>query len=369
MAKGKDKKRLLRTTGRLIELLPNLLFLLLYGIAMLSPDLSPEKSQIPAFLNMAFCLFMLLLLLALIFYLIRRKWVYTAVYLGVVFLSWGYLWSYFPLNLNKGLSKERDLRVMTYNVEGFESRDSEGHLMATDVIAQYAPDILALQEANISPSALAKRQSVKRYFGEEYPYIRTYRSQMIASKFPILAEEEIEYGTATNGSIAYLIQHPNGKKILVVNNHMESYALKHSEKEKYKGFIKKIQLSKLLDHISEIKGRLGPHLNLRSAAARKVQQELGQLVDLYQPDLTIVLGDLNDTPMSYTYQKLRGGMRDSFRDVGCGLGVSYNDPWMPFRIDHLFYSGAATAKGGAIPKHRNASDHNPLIIDFDWKEN
>ena len=364
-----DRRQILKATGRLVELIPNLIFLVVYTLAMLSPIVSPLRTQIPAFLNMGFMVIGILLLLALVFYLIRRNWLYVAVYCCAIILSWGYLSSYFPINYSKGLKEERDLRVMTYNVEGFSERDAKDNTLATSVIHQYDPDILALQESNFYPQAVPDKAVIKRLIGTGYPYVYVYRSQTIASKYPIIAKEEIEYEGYSNGSSAYLVEHPNGKKILVVNNHMESYALLKSEKEKYKVYVKEVQLSKLKEHIREVKNRLGPHLNQRAMAARKVELEVRKIEERLRPDVVIVLGDLNDTPMSYTYYKLRDSRHDAYAEVGNGLGASYNDRWLPFRIDHLFYSGSARAIGGAIPQHKNASDHNPLIVDFSWVNN
>ena len=65
--------RLLNTTFRAIELIPNLLFIALYILAVLSPFISPLKTQIPAFLNLAYPLLLAGLLLLWLFYLLRRK--------------------------------------------------------------------------------------------------------------------------------------------------------------------------------------------------------------------------------------------------------------------------------------------------------
>lgn len=143
--------RLLNTTFRAIELIPNLLFIALYILAVLSPFISPLKTQIPAFLNLAYPLLLAGLLLLWLFYLLRRKWLYFGCYTLLFILSIGYIFSYFPIHSGKGLKKEYDLRVMSYNVQSFLSRDEAGTLLAPQLIKSYDPDILALQEANLYP--------------------------------------------------------------------------------------------------------------------------------------------------------------------------------------------------------------------------
>lgn len=357
---------ILRTTMGVVELIPNLLFWAIYAGAMLSPFISPTKTQIPAFLNLGFVLILAVLAFLWLFYLIRRKWGYFLVYTGVVFLSWGYIFSYFPINLGHNLNKVHDLRVMTYNVEGFIERGMGDKPLVPALIREYGADIVALQEANYYPDNAPQTQKIKRLL-KDYPYVHVYRSQSFASKFPIKAKEKIRYESYGNGSHAYLLEAPNGKKILVVNNHMESYSLVESEREEYKGYLRDLRLKDLPKQFMAVKRRLGPNLNQRAFAAECVHAELKDLQEKYQPDLTIVLGDLNDTPKSYTYHQLRSGMRDAYAETGLGLGVSFNDRWMPFRIDHLFYEGEAKAIGSKIPKYKEYSDHNPLIVDFNWK--
>ena len=152
--KGMRKERtirLLNTTFRAIELIPNLLFIALYILAVLSPFISPLKTQIPAFLNLAYPLLLAGLLLLWLFYLLRRKWLYFGCYTLLFILSIGYIFSYFPIHFGKGLKKEYDLRVMSYNVQSFLGRDEAGTLLAPQLIKSYDPDILALQESNLYP--------------------------------------------------------------------------------------------------------------------------------------------------------------------------------------------------------------------------
>ncbi|WP_363317170.1 endonuclease/exonuclease/phosphatase family protein, partial [uncultured Porphyromonas sp.] len=152
--KGARKDRtihLLNTTFRAIELLPNLLFMALYILAVLSPFISPLKTQIPAFLNLAYPLFLAGLVLLWLFYLLRRKWIYFGCYSALFLFSSGYIFCYFPIHFGRGLEKEHDLRVMSYNVQSFLGRDEQQQLLAPQLIKSYDPDILALQEANLYP--------------------------------------------------------------------------------------------------------------------------------------------------------------------------------------------------------------------------
>lgn len=359
------RQRILTSTTRVIELIPNLLFIAIYILATFSPFISPLKTQIPAFLNLSYPLWLLILLLLWLFYLLRRKWIYLITYTALALLSSGYIFSYVPIHFGKGLQEEHQLRLLSYNVQSFLGRDDNDKLLVPQLIKQYDPDIVALQEANVYPDQYPTNEWLATLFSQ-YPYRHTHKTQALISKYPIRLIDDIEYSSVHNGSCAYIIELPSGETLLVVNNHLESYSLNSAEKEEYKGYLKDLKLTDLPDQILKVKRRLGPQLNQRAIVATKVRKETAHLQQRYSPDATIVLGDLNDTPMSYTYQQLKNGMNDAYAETGLGLGISYNERLMPFRIDHLFYQGNLKAIGSSIPKYKSHSDHNPLIVDFRW---
>lgn len=355
-----------RHTTRVIELIPNLVFVGLYGITMLSPFVSPVKSQIPALFNLAFPAILAVLLFLWFVYLIRGRWIYFLFYTLLMLFSSGYILAYLPLNFGKRLSPRHDIRIMTYNVESFLERDKEDRLLAPQLIERYQPDIIALQEATIYPDQFPVDTKLSKLF-PDYPYVHIHRTQALLSKYPIAVKSPIEYKQSNNGSCSYIIKLPDNRELFLVNNHMESYSLKDAEKAEYKSYLRDLSLKELPRQLLKIKRRLGPSLNQRAANAETVERQLHKGIDKYHPDVIVVLGDLNDTPMSYTYSTLRNGLRDAYKDTGLGLGVSYNERLMPFRIDHIFYGGDVKVIGTEIPTQRRHSDHNPLIADFIWR--
>lgn len=369
--KEKQNASTLRKGTRIIWLLVNCAFILCYFVAMLSPYLSPRVSQIPAFLNLGFFLLLFLLIILWIYHLITRNWKYLVLYSVIILLSSGYILNYFPLHLGKKLTAERDLRIMTYNVMCMGEREkSSGERLAARFILEKGADIVALQEAYLFQKGMTNKEALVSLFGNQYPFIHSIKGkgQVILSKYEILYHDNIDYESLGNGSQAYILQLPNDKTMLLVNNHMESYMIREDELNKYKGYIKDFKIKQLPQQILEVKRRLGPKLNQRAYAAEVVKKEIINLVKSYEPDIVVVLGDLNDTPMSYTYQQMRGVYRDAFAETGFGISPSFNEPLMPFRIDHLFYDGPIRAVGSSLPTKKDYSDHNPLIVDFKWKK-
>lgn len=361
----------LRITKHIIEAILNLIFLVIWVIAMMTPYISPLKSQIPAFLNIAFAVILLIFVLVWVVYLVSRRWRYFFLYTIVAVASSGFLGVYFPIHFGKGLTNDRDLRVMTYNVAGFGfAMDDDGHTQAEKLIRAKDADIVCLQEGGLYFNYQMDYDFFKKAFGDKYKYINIQPELRltILSKYPILHSEEVKYPSQTNGTRMYILSLAGERTLLLVNNHMESYSLAKQEKDKFREYLKDFSVKNLPKQMLEVKRRLGPMLNKRAYAARCVKEQVQKYKEEYHPTFTIVLGDFNDTPMSYTYRQLRDGRHDAYAECGLGLGVSFNEHLMPFRIDHLFYEGDLKAIGCDIPTNKMASDHNPLIVDFEYKE-
>ena len=76
----------------------------------------------------------------------------------------------------------------------------------------------------------------------------------------------------------------------------------------------------------------------------------------------IVCGDLNETPISYTYQRLARRLTSAYREKGFGPGFTFSQRSFPVRIDHLFYSSGLECSSCCIDKSVSSSDHYPLIV-------
>src|SRR5690606_24900784 len=67
-----------------------------------------------------------------------------------------------------------------------------------------------------------------------------------------------------------------------------------------------------------------------------------QQVDLVRETLesspypTLLCGDSNDIPNSYTYFRLRGPRQDAFREAGAGIGRTFAHLSPTLRIDYIF---------------------------------
>jgi endonuclease/exonuclease/phosphatase (EEP) superfamily protein YafD len=77
----------------------------------------------------------------------------------------------------------------------------------------------------------------------------------------------------------------------------------------------------------------------------------------------VLTGDFNDTPISYTYNRLTRILKDSFDEAGSGIGSTYRGPLFGLRIDYVMHSSELKARSYKTSE-AGYSDHRPVIVQF-----
>jgi endonuclease/exonuclease/phosphatase family metal-dependent hydrolase len=105
-------------------------------------------------------------------------------------------------------------------------------------------------------------------------------------------------------------------------------------------------------------------LSLRQGFVRRAHQAEVLRVQIDKsPYPVIVAGDFNDTPVSYSYRKIRKGLKDSFVNSGYGAGFTYKGNYPANRIDYILYDNKLESRYFEIMKVRY-SDHYPVAAYF-----
>ena len=81
------------------------------------------------------------------------------------------------------------------------------------------------------------------------------------------------------------------------------------------------------------------------------------------PYPVIVTGDFNDTPVSYSYRKVRKGLSDSFVKTGYGAGFTYKGKYPSNRIDYILHDSKLKPTWFSVMKEKY-SDHYPVMAGF-----
>ena len=308
------------------------------------PRLSLAGLAFPVFLAINLCFIVAWLLVS-----------WRGVWLPIVgmLLCGGYIWDYCPINLAE--KTDEGHLILSFNVANYVSdsfNNIDGDKSIEYIVASDA-DVICLQESaygsyhtNLTKQLKAKGYDVKGRSG-----------MSIFSKWPFVGD--IVYSTSQeygNGSLACLIN-IDGDTTLVVNNHLKSNGISPQEKKDYINAINTINKDQM-----ESSGRI--LLSRIAIATEKRAEQTDSLCNLVERNLhrsIIVAGDMNDTPISYTYRRLTKHLKSAYRESGSGLGFSFLTKGFPVRIDHIFVSENLNTHFTYIDKEINSSDHLPIL--------
>lgn len=347
----------------------NIATILLMLLAGYSDRLNPEQHPILSVLGMTFPVFLLVNLLFLFLWLTikwKKAWIpiagFAAAYVPITL--------FMPVNMRQEVP-EGAIKLISYNVctYGGNYKYENGFDTVFGYLERQKADIVCLQE-----DVDSWRRYVFIKYAKIYPYndttmlqnnAFTYNCVGIHTRFPIIRKERIWYPSNTNGSVAYYLN--TGKDtLLVINNHLEGTHLSESERNNYKRMLRgKMERDTAKAESMFLIEKLG-----NNNAKRAVQADIvHRYIEEHRQYPTIVCGDFNDTPISYTRRTIAQGLTDCFQTTGKGLGLSYNQKGFYFRIDHILCSPDLQPYNCEIDDDMDASDHYPIICHIKMREN
>lgn len=324
-------------------------------------SLTAPKGDMPltSLSGLAFPIILIINILFIIFWILF--WIKgSLVSLVTIVICSGPCLDYFPLNFKAGnySPKESDLKIISYNTEGFGTKVNNDwgktNPLLSYITSQEA-DIICLQEALITLIAQKKKD---KNFLPEYPYYTYSSIGNIAclSKYPIVYSEGIGFEGDTGNSYLYCRIVVNSDTIALYNCHLESNRLSEENIDKYWEFFNDPTEKEKISGPKTVVKKL-----ITSCKARATQAEIiSDKIKAENAQYTIVCGDLNDTPLSYTHKLLEKELIDVHSNSGIGPGISYHKHHLYYRIDHIFASHNIKANKCWIDKNIKDSDHYPI---------
>lgn len=267
----------------------------------------------------------------------------------------GFCLDYCPLNFTGRDAPEDSvptLRVATFNSCGWQYKDStDGVWNAPQLLRLLDADILCLQETSSFP---AETQGVVDSLGYD---IRKSKGVMICSRLPFVGDSiPIGFIGSKNGILAWRVR--RGEDTLtVICAHLESNSIPEEEKAALGERLHAHNEEKLKES-----GRVMLSFLSASAAERARQTDrLDSLLTARKGESIVLCGDFNDTPVSYTYRRMKQHLGNTYRESGFGTGFSYNRTGFWVRIDHIFTSDDWTSFGTRTVREFPSSDHYPVL--------
>ncbi len=338
----------------------NLATVLLMLTAGYADHINPASHPMLSSLGMLFPFFLIANLLFIFFWLTfkwKKLWIPILGYI----LAYPPLTIYLPLHNTQSVP-EGTIKIMSYNVcqYGGNWKYEQGFDTIYNYLKREAPDIVCMQE-----DVDTWRRFVFHRYEKIYPYNDTIIFQQtstsingvgIHSKYPIIRRERIQYPSRANGSMAYYLL-VEGDTILVINNHLETTHLTQEDRSRYEEMIKgKMKRDTVKEESLLLLEKLGQASAIRAVAADAVHQ----YIEEHRQYPTIVCGDFNDNPISYSRRTIAKGLKDCFVETGKGLGLSYNRKGYFFRIDHILCSDHFEPYNCIVDSKMDASDHYPI---------
>jgi len=265
-----------------------------------------------------------------------------------------------PVHLSQSAKDAKsDLTVMTYNTEGFGIDDNKDWTTSNPVlgyIMEQDPDIAFLQEATVS---IVNNSATDRNIRRQYPYSAVTKGEThlaCLSKYPILRNESIEFSESANGCQRLVIL--VGKDTIVAYNcHLQSNKLKDQELYESRKLIEHPTDSSHYEASRSVLRKLLESTSMRAEQARDIRDRVQKESSGY----IIVCGDFNDTPLSYSHRLFDRFMYDTYGKTGSGIGYTYHEHHLYYRIDHIFCSRSMKPVRTWVDRGQKDSDHYPIL--------
>ncbi len=347
-------------------------------LSYLAVYINPAKFSLPLFFGLYFIPILSINLLLLVVALLRRS---ASAWITVVALLPSLLYTELFIKIGHTEEAQKEgirLSVASYNVGMFSSSSekfqrNECRIHIGEFLQDESPDIVCLQEF-FAEDMVQADTIFSQYPHRHYHLFKARNGKLfgniILSKFPIKDKGHLSFQGSTNLAIYTDIEH-YGRTLRVYNNHLESYdvsftALAH----KFAGRLK--ENTTLFDsgekseseeeHIGEEFARdiVHTHERMKGTFIKRAQQVERIIEDINRSShRTIICGDFNDTPMSYTYHTLARHHKDTFKEAGSGFGATFIPIWPLLRIDYLLVPSDAECINHTV--HRTTlSDHYPV---------
>ncbi|MFN5423645.1 MAG: endonuclease/exonuclease/phosphatase family protein [bacterium] len=378
--------QLFRSIIIVLMLLLNIVVAIFFLACSFAPYMHPEDWWFTGFFGLFFpYLFAVMLLFLLFWIFVNIKFALFPLIVLAAGLSQAGL--HLPLRKPGEFEQEKPvgaLRIMTWNIRHFIPFDERTfkpdqmmhQASILEQIKKYQPDIICFQEFLSIPEAgsndpihvLEKQMGYRfhQFFGKDMFKSKQYSGIAIFSKIPILNGGLIPFPNAIGDNTeqtAFADVVYRGDTMRVFSVHLQSFGFGSREYRR----------------IDDVKAKLDSSMLESKHLLRKMRNTFywhGKQSDFIEkvvdaaPYPSIIVGDLNDVPGSYTYSVIRGDRKDAFLEKGSGLGSTfYSSSSMilrllpTLRIDYIFHPDTFETVQFLKGEHQ-ISDHRFLIADL-----
>jgi endonuclease/exonuclease/phosphatase family metal-dependent hydrolase len=341
-------------------------------ISYLAPFVSPENFSFIALFGLAYPLLLLINLFFVVFWLVlwKKKFLLSA----SAILAGYFIFANF-LSLGAKASRpvpKKAIKIISYNVMLFDLYNWTGNTSTRnkifDRLRDESADILCFQEFYKDDSrefntldTLVQLQKAKNYHAAldftvkgKYHYgVATF------SSYPIVHKGIVKIVSEFDNACIYTDIKIGADTVRVYNLQLQSI---HLSSIVYQNPLKSAATEERFNKdASNIIKLLRLAFIKRAPQAETISDHIRNC-----PYPTIVCGDFNDTPSSYTYRILKGPFVDAFLENGLGFGATYAGSIPFLRIDYILHSSAFSGHDFRVIPEK-LSDHYPISCTLELK--
>jgi len=336
------------------------------------PYISPHQLWPSGFIGLLFPLCWCLNLLFIPFWLFYKKRFFWLSIAGIILTLNAACHSFglHPMSNDKG-----QFTLMTFNTSSMGLKDykEDTTLKSTiyETIRVASPDILCLQEfytneqEGLSDHIAGLKESLRypyHYFTRDKTIWNTWHYGIVLfSRYPVINAVKIPCGHSAAGSGSSILQadvQVNNSIIRIFTAHLQAYMFNSAD----------YSFIYLKDPGNMRKGKSLVE-KMRSTVYKRAEQSrlLASLIAA-SPYPTIVCGDFNDVPVSYTYNTISNHMQDAFLAKGWGMGrtLSFLSPTL--RIDYIMAQSDFNIHSYKTFR-KKGFEHFPVMAGFSLKRN
>ena len=322
--------------------------------------------QIFAFYGLIQPILIILNSLFLIYWAFRFEfWFWLPLF--ALILNLGFINSVYQLPGNaktKDIIGDTPIIIGTYNVQGFcHGRRSLTASMISEFMEKKEVNILCLQEVDLDSvytlDSLAKTFNFLPYRSYAKSKIKGF-NLLILSKYPILKSSKVRFEKTGNQAMwADLLIKKDTVRIF--NFHLQTTNFNQAKFP----FVPENWIFNLSDEAE--KSMVVYKILIANFKKRVKQANFIHLEIEKTPYPTLICGDMNSNPASYTYHQIKGRkLKDGF--ITCGSGYEYTFVGLRslYRIDYVFHTENFAGK-----KYKSYfmdfSDHKTIVMELSLK--
>ncbi len=371
---AKKKSNRLKTIGKFLLFAATFASAIALLFSFLAKIFPPSFSSTIAYCGLLFPYLLILnFVITIIWLVVDFSWALIPV--AVILLNVNNIDKHFQL---RGTEKPEVcancLKVMSYNAKAFNIYDKNQKSLNKRVVhflQEEKPDILCIQEYSYDAKGKSGFNSTQAIINalnvkdneKTHKVLLPYKNKLgyqfgmaIFSKYRIIDGGFVETLDSSSNKSMYVDIRFNSDTIRIYNIHLASMHLDSTDYETGKAIWAGSYDSTFNNKAQKLSNKITMAYVLRQRQAKAVHAHISEC-----PYPVILCGDFNDSPASFSYNKIMHGLKDSFRGSGKGTGTTYIGKDFPsYRIDYIAHDKQFNDFQYTVCRDLDVSDHYPI---------